>query len=167
MAPCELVKCWTNEGSVLPQDHCSSITAAHLQLTCSSPCHVICQFCSAKSTVLLYQGSSGDNSLQSLSDDLISNELTNIHSQQDVSNGSTQASESAKGTANSARDQTASAVEYVEGQMKTKSDPKVQLAQSSLHVADEVCLLSVYNHGCRRTLRSLTSRMQQLTPLTM
>lgn len=75
--------------------------------------------------MLLYQGSSGDNSLQSLSDDLISNELTNIHSQQDVSNGSAQASESAKGTANSARDQTASAVEYVEGQMKTKSDPKV------------------------------------------
>ncbi|KAL0032155.1 hypothetical protein WJX77_008257 [Trebouxia sp. C0004] len=35
-----------------------------------------------------------------------------------------QASESAKGTANNARDQTASAVEYVEGQMKTKSDPK-------------------------------------------
>jgi len=82
--------------------------------------------------VLLYQGSSGDNSLQSLSDDLISNELTNIHSQQDVSHGSAQASESAKGTANNAREQTASAVEYVEGQMKTKSDPKVHHAQSAL-----------------------------------
>ncbi|DBA79723.1 TPA: hypothetical protein ACH3X1_008392 [Trebouxia sp. C0004] len=77
-----------------------------------------------KMTEQTAQGSSGDNSLQSLSDDLISNELTNIHSQQDVSHGSAQASESAKGTANNARDQTASAVEYVEGQMKTKSDPK-------------------------------------------
>lgn len=76
--------------------------------------------------MLLYQGSTGDNSLQSLSDDLISNELENIHSQQDVSqNDSAQASESVKGTANSARDQTASAVEYVEGQLKTKSNSQV------------------------------------------
>ena len=70
--------------------------------------------------VVFCQGSSGDNSLQSLSDDLISNELSNIHSHQD--NSTPQASESAKDTADGARSQTASAVDYVEKQARTKSD---------------------------------------------
>lgn len=94
---------------------------------CSAAC--VLSLCSAPrklgkfvETVVLYQGSTGDNSLQSLSDDLISNELDSIHSQQDVNHGSAQASESTKNTVDSARDQTASAVDYVEGQLKTKSD---------------------------------------------
>ncbi|KAL3161850.1 hypothetical protein ABBQ38_008940 [Trebouxia sp. C0009 RCD-2024] len=75
------------------------------------------------------QGSAGDNSLQSLSDDLISNELDNIHSQQDVGHSSEQPAESGKGAVNSAREQTASAVDYAEGQLKQKSaqeDPEVR-----------------------------------------
>ena len=69
----------------------------------------------------MHQGSSGDNSLQSLSDDLISNELDNIHSHQDGNQGSAQPSDAAKGSVDSAREQSASAVEYVEGQLKSKS----------------------------------------------
>ncbi|DBA83553.1 TPA: hypothetical protein ACH3X2_006472 [Trebouxia sp. C0005] len=61
------------------------------------------------------------NTLQSAKEFVVggSNDADNKMTEQTA-----QASESAKGTANSARDQTASAVEYVEGQMKTKSDPK-------------------------------------------
>ena len=74
----------------------------------------------SRAAVLVCQGGSGDNSLQSLSDDLISNELSNIHGHQGSS--APQASESAKDTANGAREQTASAVEYVEKQLKTPAD---------------------------------------------
>ena len=74
----------------------------------------------SRAAVLICQGGSGDNSLQSLSDDLISNELSNIHGEQ--AGSAPQASESAKDTANGAREQTASAVDYVEKQLKTPAD---------------------------------------------
>lgn len=53
---------------------------------------------------------------------MIANELGSIHGHQDAAHSSSQATDSAKGTIDSAREQTASAVDYVEEQLKQTTD---------------------------------------------
>lgn len=122
--------------------------------------------------MLLYQGSSGLDSLQNLSDGVIANELDSIHGHQDAAHDSSQATASDKGVVEGAKDQTASALKYAEDQLRQKSD--------KVHCAHVVCndnstpLLplqstadSLSNLICRRTLKSRISRTLWQIPLRM
>lgn len=124
-------------------------------------------------TVLLCQGDGGLDSLQSLSDGVIANELDSIHGHQDAAHGSSQATASDKGVLEGAKEQTASALQYAQDQLKQKSDQvlQVQPLMGAIHMVlrphASLEHLSTLTALCRRTLRSQTSRMLWLTLLRM
>ena len=123
--------------------------------------------------MLLCQGDGGLDSLQSLSDGVIANELDSIHGHQDAAHGSSQATASDKGVLEGAKEQTASALQYAQDQLKQKSDQvlQVQPLMCAIHMVPRPHAslehFSLIVALCRRTLRSQTSRRLWLTLLRM